>query len=389
MLSCLLPGCDDEGKESAGGCGQGGAAPTVLSIGGTNLPVAVRYTGYTATLTASGAAGPFTWSIIAGALPAGLSLDPQSGVIAGNTQAVAGPYAFTVEATNSAVPAQGSASVVLQLNESLGASASGNQLTYREFDVFVQITPSGGSGAGYSWSLVYGALPPGISLTSTATGQCEISGIVSASAAINTYYYGAQVTDSFGAIWTHYDWLNVGVGVDALFILDRSAGTAIVDPGQTISRLDRGRNEVINALQTGALTGLYFDIITIGGAAPGTHQLFSGITPCSQTNLATAMAFLQALTPVGDSSSYSALSAIQAYPSNLDEMYFIYGTLPGPDPGAPGGQASHGQILVNAPSWFSVFVNVDFYSVNCGDAGAHASFMQDIAALLGGSYLII
>ena len=50
---------------------------------------------YSHTLTASGGAAPYSWSVTAGALPPGLALDPASGVIAG-TPSGAGAFEFTV-----------------------------------------------------------------------------------------------------------------------------------------------------------------------------------------------------------------------------------------------------------------------------------------------------
>lgn len=64
----------------------------------TSLPEGERNKTYRVTLTATGTT-PITWSIISGSLPAGLSLNPATGVIAGMPQ-TSGQLKFTVKASN-------------------------------------------------------------------------------------------------------------------------------------------------------------------------------------------------------------------------------------------------------------------------------------------------
>ncbi|MBE0540497.1 MAG: DUF4082 domain-containing protein [Verrucomicrobia bacterium] len=67
-----------------------------LIVTTTNLPGAVTNIAYSATLTASGGPPPYTWSIIDGSLPPGLSLNAGSGAITGVPTA-AGVYAFVAQ----------------------------------------------------------------------------------------------------------------------------------------------------------------------------------------------------------------------------------------------------------------------------------------------------
>ncbi len=71
---------------------------TPLSITTTSLPGGDQNEAYTATLSASGALTPYTWSITSGTLPTGLSLASGTGVISG-TPAAAGTYNFTARVT--------------------------------------------------------------------------------------------------------------------------------------------------------------------------------------------------------------------------------------------------------------------------------------------------
>ncbi len=77
-----------------------GSPPATLALGATTLPLATVGQPYSATLTASGGEPSYTWSLTAGALPAGLSLDPSTGVVSG-TPASAGRADFTVGVTDS------------------------------------------------------------------------------------------------------------------------------------------------------------------------------------------------------------------------------------------------------------------------------------------------
>ena len=74
-------------------------APTITSS--SSLPSATYGTAYSQTLAASGTT-PITWSVTAGALPAGLSLS-SAGVISG-TPTVAGSYSVTIQAANGTAP---------------------------------------------------------------------------------------------------------------------------------------------------------------------------------------------------------------------------------------------------------------------------------------------
>ncbi|VTR92506.1 polymorphic outer membrane protein : Hemolysin-type calcium-binding region domain protein OS=Rhodopirellula maiorica SM1 GN=RMSM_03614 PE=4 SV=1: Beta_helix: VCBS [Gemmata massiliana] len=71
-----------------------------ITVGPGVFPTSAAGRAYTATLTASGASGPFAYIVTAGALPPGLTLSP-TGELAG-TPTASGTYTFTVGVTGAA-----------------------------------------------------------------------------------------------------------------------------------------------------------------------------------------------------------------------------------------------------------------------------------------------
>src|SRR6266550_4498781 len=83
-----------------------------VQITTTSLPSGQVQTSYSASLQATGGTPPYTWSVIAGQLPNGLTLSSSSGLISG-TPTLAGTSTFTVQANDNA---GGSASAALGIN---------------------------------------------------------------------------------------------------------------------------------------------------------------------------------------------------------------------------------------------------------------------------------
>ncbi|HEV2245377.1 MAG TPA: Ig domain-containing protein, partial [Terriglobia bacterium] len=73
--------------------------PPALTITTTSLTNGTQNTAYSATLAATGGTTPYTWSITAGSLPAGLTLNTSTGAITG-TPTGTGTSNFTVQVTD-------------------------------------------------------------------------------------------------------------------------------------------------------------------------------------------------------------------------------------------------------------------------------------------------
>ena len=140
------------------------AADIVLSPGLASTNVGTPYAG---SITASGGIAPYSYTVTAGALPAGLVLDAGTGAITG-TATAGGIFDFTVTATDSSTgsgPYSGSLAYELVVySPSMEVGPAGLPDGVVDEPYSVTLVTSGGT-APYSYQLTDGALPPGLSLT--------------------------------------------------------------------------------------------------------------------------------------------------------------------------------------------------------------------------------
>lgn len=138
-----------------------------------SLPRAVSGAAYTGSFTAYGGvpftppAAPYQYTVTAGALPAGLSLNANTGALTG-TLGAAGNYAWTITATAAAgQPGVYPATLTVLAPATITLPASLPNATYGVN--FAQSVAATGGTAPLTYAVSMGALPQGVSLN-TATG---------------------------------------------------------------------------------------------------------------------------------------------------------------------------------------------------------------------------
>ena len=153
--------------------------PTAPQITTTTLPADVEGTAYNQPLALTGGLAPFTYSISAGALPAGLSINGATGAITGTPTGPNGTASFTVKVADSSNPVQ-SATQPLSIAVNLPPAPSITTLSLPsdvEFTAYNQTVAATGGLAPLTYSVSVGSLPPGLSInagtgaiTGTPTG---------------------------------------------------------------------------------------------------------------------------------------------------------------------------------------------------------------------------
>jgi Putative Ig domain. len=127
----------------------------------TTLPDAVRTQPYTALIDQTGANAPFSFAVVSGALPPGLTLSA-AGAISGTPTAL-GSYTFDVRLTD-AHAMRATTMLTIRVFEPVSVTP----ITLTEGAVnqaFTATVSASGGFAPYGWALAGGTLPTGVSLS--------------------------------------------------------------------------------------------------------------------------------------------------------------------------------------------------------------------------------
>ena len=177
-----VPGAIDAGDSTIQVVANGIASPGIhvmvftpnsvlLTITTVSLPTGQIGAPYSFTLNATGGIAPLTWQVIAGSLPAGLTLNSQTGQLSGTPTSPQGPTPLTFQVTDSSTPSAQIATVTLNLAIAAPLSITTTSLPSGSVSspYSAALSATGGL-APYSWQLSSGSLPNGLSLNAQ-TGQ--------------------------------------------------------------------------------------------------------------------------------------------------------------------------------------------------------------------------
>jgi hypothetical protein len=141
-----------------------------LAVNPVSLSAATANTAYSATVSATGGSGTYTYAVTAGTLPAWLSLNSNTGALTG-TPTTSGSASFTVTATDSGNNSfTGSRAYTLTTNGAATLTVSPSSLSAATANsgYSTTVNATGGSGT-YTYALTAGTLPAWLSLN-TSTG---------------------------------------------------------------------------------------------------------------------------------------------------------------------------------------------------------------------------
>lgn len=194
----------------------------------TTLPGVALGSSYNQTITASGGRIPYTYAVTAGSLPAGLTLNKDTGIIAGTTT-VAGTYSFIITGTDADFRTTSSTFTVTVGSGGGGTGPTGTPPTIinttlpnvATSSVYNETIIASGGSVPYLFQVTAGSLPTGLLLnkdTGGITGQAQVPG---------TFSFIVTVTDADSLAATNTYTITVGSGSTIVTVDQASPGKLV------------------------------------------------------------------------------------------------------------------------------------------------------------------
>jgi hypothetical protein len=217
------------------------------SVTTSSVPNGVQNSAYSSTaLAAAGGISPYTWSVTAGSLPAGLSLVGSTGVISG-TPTAAGTSNFTVQVADASTPAlTATKTLSIVIAPPALTITTGTLPSATVNSAYSATLHSSGGTAPVAWSISAGTLPTGLALNAS-TGV--VDGVPTVSGTVNF-----TIT-----------------ATDAASQTKSQALAVVINPALSI---------ITGSLPDGAMNSSYTTtLISSGGTAPVSWSVTSGSLP--------------------------------------------------------------------------------------------------------------
>ncbi|MBB3800650.1 outer membrane autotransporter protein [Xanthomonas arboricola] len=235
-------------------------AGAAVNLPATTLAQGTAGQAYSAAITpASGGIAPYTYTLAAGVLPAGITVNSATGALSG-TPTAPGTYNFTLTATDSTsgTPSQGSRSYALTIAAPQVVVAPTSVPGATRGTAYSQALSASGGTAPYTYAIASGVLPAGLTLASNGT----LSGTATVE---DTFNFTVQATDANSFTGTQAYALTVAGPNLVLPASTLPAGTAGQAYSAAITPATGGTAPYSYALTAGALpAGVVLDAATGG-----------------------------------------------------------------------------------------------------------------------------
>lgn len=246
-------------------------APPTISISPSTVPGATVAVAYSQTLSASGGTAPYGFAITAGTLPAGLSLNTSTGTLTG-TPSAAGTFNFTVTATD-ANSFTGSRAYTLVVAAPTIVIAPTTLPNGTVATAYSQGVSASGGIATYSYTITAGALPAGLTLSSTGS----LSGTPTAGGTFNFTLTATDSSTGAGAPHTGSRAYSMSISAPTITL----PATTLADGTQGVAY-----TATLNAASGG--TPSYTYAVTAGSLPPGITLSSTGTLSGTPTSAGTS-----------------------------------------------------------------------------------------------------